>query len=88
MIEPGCKAIIIGGICPENYGKIVTVGKFIGESMKCSDNDIWEVDKPILFKSTITDKIVGTHYLCSEKTMQRIDDHKTTEFKCRELETV
>lgn len=84
-LEPGCKAMIIGGRCKENIGKVVTVGQYLGDFFQeialLRDRDIWEVDKNILFTNGDYQK------MCSGKTMQRIDgnDTKTIETK-KELE--
>lgn len=84
-LEPGCTAIIIGGVCEENIGKIVTIGKFIGEFIDCKNKDMWEVNKPILFRR-VRSKEEIVLYLCSDKTMQRIDDHKIQETEKEEFE--
>jgi hypothetical protein len=69
-------AIIVSGVCRENYGKIVRVGNFIGTKIHESgqlfnDHDLWEVNKKIKFGWA------GYYHLCSGKTMQRIDDNET-----------
>ncbi len=91
-LEPGCKAIIVGGRCKENLGKMVTVGGFIGrkilDGLPSGDSDLWEVDQPILFRTTGIVK-ESMRYLCSGSTMQRIDDHDTNLIESKkELETV
>ncbi len=72
-LEPGCMAIIVGGVVRSNIGMIVKVGNFIGKIPRRNrinfvDPDMWEVDKPILFNC-------GRNFnLCSGKTMQRLND--------------
>lgn len=70
-IEEGCLAIIVKGAQNPKYetniGKVVTVGKFIGDK-KGFQPDLWEVDISIQYES-------GAKYnLCPEYTMERIDD--------------
>ena len=79
-LELGCKAMIVGGRCEENIGKIVTVGNFIGDP-SCgfntfSSKDYWEVNQKILFL-TAWMKYPLYEYFCSGKTLRRIDDHDT-----------
>ena len=54
-LEPGCKAIVVkGAMLPHlstNVGKIVTVGKFIGNVFGKFGADQWEVDKPMVCTS-------------------------------------
>lgn len=72
-IEKGCTAIIVGGRFAENIGLVVEVGDFVGrpspvDGMEFAKDDIWEINKPIRFNFD------HTFCLCSESTMQRIDD--------------
>jgi len=73
-LEPGCLAVIVGGVVKENYGKIVTCVRYIGKVPELvgnyTDSDIWEVNQPVRFN------FGAYHNLCSGKTMQRIDDGK------------
>ncbi len=86
-LEPGCKAIVIGGKAQENLGKIVTCIKFIGEASNTTDNcyfgdkDIWEIDTPIVFLP-----FRNMYPLCSARTLQRIDDHSEILTLNRKLE--
>lgn len=43
-IEKGCLAIVVNSYCPENLGKVVTVGNFIGAEDWLEGDDVWEVD--------------------------------------------
>lgn len=43
-IEKGCLAIVVNSYCPENLGKVVTVGNFIGAKDWLEGDDVWEVD--------------------------------------------
>jgi hypothetical protein len=78
-IEKGCLALVVGGELANpkpNTGKIVRVGNFLGklpsQVCKSADNDIWEVDKPIVWGNKQGHRII---FKCaSEKYLQRIDD--------------
>ncbi len=81
-LEPGCMAMIVGGVVKSNHGMIVKVGNFIGDPLKGSvidrDLDIWEVNKLVTFRNIRAGvKTYNTHYMASGKTMQRIDDNET-----------
>ena len=81
-LEPGCKAIIIGGRCKENIGKIITCLNYVGthkdKLVIFADHDLWEVDKKITFRGNSGESIRELN-LCSAKTTQRIDDHPEEE---------
>ena len=67
-LETGCKAIVIESLCPENVGKIVTVGNFIGtihEFPAC--NCVWEISQTVICRDGIE------RFMCDETSLQRID---------------
>lgn len=83
-IEPGCTAIVVKSLCPENIGKIVKVGSFIGWFEDFTNNDNVEVNQLM----TCTDGI--DRYAIAGKNLQRIDHHpdnQKTKVK-KELEIV
>jgi hypothetical protein len=49
-IEKGCLAIVVNSSRPENLGKVVTVGNFIGKIEGILGDDAWEVDAPMVTK--------------------------------------
>lgn len=78
-IEEGCMAIVIGGQVKENDGKIVTVGKFLGEVDTFKKNDFWEVSKPMTVEVYQFGefKRSETYNMQSESALMRIDDTDT-----------
>lgn len=87
-LEPGCKAIIVGGVCKENHGKIVTCLNFIGKKHGCMGGDLWEVDT-LLVRRKIISKKRDDDYVCKAQNLQRIDDDlkPETEETKEEMET-
>ena len=76
-IEAGCLAIIIFG---EDSGKIVTVGKYLGDiPFYDKFQDMWEIDIPTSYSNPTE----GSFYenFCPEQFLMRIDGGTFTEDK-------
>lgn len=70
-IEPGCLALTYGCIHPDNNGKTVKVGQFIGRIDGWYGSDWWEIDKPMV-------DAYGRHpdiYASHEYNLLRIGGH-------------
>lgn len=89
QIEKGCLALVINSACPENIGKCVTVGNFLGRYEDFIDNDLWEVD-------VLQNTSYGWHgeypgegvYAQSEKNLIRIDNHHESKQAEKQVERV
>ena len=77
-IEPGCLAVVIRSARPENLGKSVTVGKYIGEFPDIDHEDLWEVSKMM-----VTNRGKKYPYM-AEENLLRIDNYQQTKTKERE----
>lgn len=86
-IESGCTAIVVGARWPENNGKIVRVGRFIGavRETKSPYRDLWEVDQLIRFKSVAGNVDIAL-YCCPEAILQRLGGDETEGLKLEEVE--
>ena len=81
-IEPGCLAIVVGPPVDENNGKVVTVGRYLGEISGDDDNYIWlgkrwEVDRAIHAHSQKQDgpsNVYAKHI--AEICLMRIDGYE------------
>lgn len=89
QIEKGCLALVINSGRPENIGKCVTVGNFLGELNDLIAVDLWEVDVLQLAKyrygGMYSDSGV---YAQSEKNLMRIDNHQELKQVERQVERV
>ena len=72
-IEKGCLAISYGCLIPENNGKVVTVGKFLGIVLDFGIQDRWEVDKAFKSQTAIGNVACEDVYHLPEKSLMRID---------------
>ena len=81
-IEPGCLAIVVGHPVDENNGKVVTVGRCLGE-IPCDDNNHawlgkrWEVNRAIHAHSQQQDcpsNVYAKHI--AEICLMRIDGYE------------
>ena len=82
-IETGCTAIVVGGRNPKNIGKIVTVGKYLGNNpdvvgMSTKYNDYFEVDQEMIPLNLLGDK-GEPNYIQNACNLHRIDDTKNIE---------
>jgi hypothetical protein len=79
-IEKGCLAIVVNSYCPENLGKVVTVGNYIGTEIGFLMKDLWEVDKPMLASD-------GKYYfLQRENSLMRIDNYDEDMYTLEQIE--
>lgn len=93
-IEEGCTAIVIHSYFKENIGKVVTVGRFLGNEVKsvCGNylleledfNDLWEINQQMKVETTRKEIV----YILAqrEENLQRIDDSEIDINESIELE--
>ena len=83
-LEPGCRAIVTEDAEPADYGKLVTVGNFIGRfinpegTYQTNQTDIWEVSEPMLGRGP-NNEVFGYFNIQSASALLRIDDHPENE---------
>lgn len=77
-IEPGCLAVVVRTNLDnyENVGKVVRVGKFLGNNYKTFKGRIWSVDIPLRVHHRWSSGEVTVAYerLAHEHNLMRIDD--------------
>jgi len=87
-IEEGCTAIVTDSFLPENIGKIVRVGKYIGKVDSFEDENQWEVCPGMLCVAMINGDVIGTEMVNhqSESRLQRLNDTDENELVKTEIE--
>lgn len=81
-IEEGCLAVVVQTAVPENLGKLVRVGKFVGKVFPYAGTDRWEVDIDMLStKGTLARHQRESHLL-------RVTDMTDTVIKYKKPEVV
>jgi len=78
IIQPGVPAVILGSICEENNGTLVTVGQFLGvppiKHGIWDGRDYWNIDAPIMAVNTLTKQRVGPFYWCRAIYLVPLDE--------------
>lgn len=85
QIETGCLAVVIGAHVPSNNGKVVTVGKYLGDAKEFIEpynKDHWEINVVLTTAAGWTTRQVPQFMLL------RIDGEPELDEEVAELELV
>jgi hypothetical protein len=80
-IEKGCLAIVVDSSRPENLGKVVTVGEFLGRVSPVEGDDQWAVDVRQLCNNGTT-----AVFFQREKNLMRIDNYDEDMYSLEQIE--